>query len=181
MTEYTFTLKFRLPDAASDPGQYVDALGAAGCDDALVGIGRPGHISLDFTRETASAEEALFGALEQVTATIPGATLVEAGPDLVGLSDIAELLGFSRQNMRKLMEAGGHDFPDPVHEGRPSIWHLARVLTWLENRKAYDIPEAILTLSGLTMQLNALRESQNVSKTFAEKVMPQLFAAPTVG
>lgn len=180
MNEYDFTLKFRLPEAAHDPGEYVEALCAAGCDDALVGIGRPGHISLDFTREAASAEEALLSALEQVTATIPGATLVEAGPDLVGLSDIAELLGFSRQNMRKLMEAGGHDFPDPVHEGRPSIWHLARVLTWLETRKGYEIPEPILALSGLTMQLNAMRESRSVSKAFAEKVRPKLFDTVTV-
>lgn len=29
----------------------VERLGAAGCDDALVGIGRVGHLSLEFTRQ----------------------------------------------------------------------------------------------------------------------------------
>jgi hypothetical protein len=53
--EYTFTLKYRLPnDIAVD--DVVERLGATGCDDALVGIGQPGRLSLVFTREATSAE-----------------------------------------------------------------------------------------------------------------------------
>jgi hypothetical protein len=33
----------------------------------------------------------------------PGAELVEASPDFVGLTDVADLVGCSRQNIRKLM------------------------------------------------------------------------------
>ena len=35
--------------------------------------------------------------------TAPGATLTEADPDLVGLTDVADILGCTRQNMRRLM------------------------------------------------------------------------------
>ena len=49
--EYVFTLKFQLSDEDSDHDEIVERLGAAGCDDALVGVGQPGRIALEFTRE----------------------------------------------------------------------------------------------------------------------------------
>jgi hypothetical protein len=54
--EYEFTLKYRLAAADSDDDELVERLGAAGCDDALVGIGQPGRIALDFSREARSAQ-----------------------------------------------------------------------------------------------------------------------------
>ena len=56
-----------------------------GCDDALVGIGKPGRIALDFTREADSAEEAVISALSAVKRAIPDAEFVEATPDFVGV------------------------------------------------------------------------------------------------
>ena len=47
--EYTFTLKYQLAPHDSDPDVLVERLGEAGCDDALIGIGRPGHLALTFT------------------------------------------------------------------------------------------------------------------------------------
>jgi hypothetical protein len=38
-----------------------------------------------------------------VKAVVPGARLVEAAPDFVGLTDVAQVLGLSRQNLHKLM------------------------------------------------------------------------------
>src|SRR5439155_384770 len=81
----------------------IERLGAAGCDDALVGIGQPGRIALEFTREAHSAEAALVSALTDVKRAIPSARLIEAAPDFVGLTDVAEVVGMTRQNMRKLM------------------------------------------------------------------------------
>jgi len=75
MTEYEFTLNFALPDPAADPSSYVDALAIAGCEDALVGLGRPGRIALHFTRAASSAPEAISSALRDVREAIPGATL----------------------------------------------------------------------------------------------------------
>ena len=64
---------------------------------------------------------------------IPGAKLVEVGPDFVGLSDVAEIVGVTRQNMRKLMLAHVTTFPMPLHEGSAAVWHLAPVLEWLKS------------------------------------------------
>ena len=46
MTEYTFTLKYRLSDSDCDHETLIGRLGAAGCDDALIGVGQPGRIAL---------------------------------------------------------------------------------------------------------------------------------------
>ena len=48
--EYTFTLKYQLQDGDNSVDDVVERLGAAGRDDALVGIGRVGRLSLEFTR-----------------------------------------------------------------------------------------------------------------------------------
>ncbi len=65
MKEYSFTLKFNFPDARIDPVRealrnancYVDRLYKAGCDDALIGIGKQGSIALEFFVRGASLEE----------------------------------------------------------------------------------------------------------------------------
>ena len=74
--EYIFTLKFQLAEADRDPNALVERLGAGGCDDALVGIGQPGRIALEFTREADSARSALMSALSDLKRLIPGARLV---------------------------------------------------------------------------------------------------------
>ena len=91
-----------LSDKESDADALVERLAEAGCDDALVGTGQKGRIALNFIREAASAKEAIISALTDVKRVIPHARLLEVTPDFVGLSDVAELLGVSRQNMRKL-------------------------------------------------------------------------------
>ena len=69
MTEYEFTLKFRLPTPDADPESYLPALAEAGCDDALVGIGQPGRIALDFTREAMVASPRLRRVVTDGTAS----------------------------------------------------------------------------------------------------------------
>jgi len=120
--EYEFTLKYQLVED-EDIDALLERLAEAGCDDALVGIGQPGRLSLEFVRESAGANEAIEGALRDVRTAVPGARLIEATPDLVGLTDVAEIVGVSRQNMRKLMLAHIHSFPAPTHEGSRSRTH----------------------------------------------------------
>ena len=98
-------------------------------------------------------------ALRDVRRALPGATLIEAAPDLVGLAEVAELIGVSRQNMRKLMLAYPESFPAPLHEGSSSLWHLADVLAWLVARGGYAVPEAALELATATMRVNLAREA----------------------
>lgn len=162
MKEYEFTLKFMLQDASIDPASYIERLGDEGCDDALVGIGQTGRIALTFIRAATSAYKAISSAIRDVKRAIPEARLIEATPDLVGLTDVAELLGFSRQNMRKLMLAGGGTFPAPRHDGKPAIWHLVKVLTWLKERNKYQIDDRLLEVSGINMQLNIVKEISEV-------------------
>ncbi len=75
--EYTFTLKYELRDGDDSVDDVVERLGAIGCNDALVGIGRVGRLSLEFTREVASAEAALVNALSDVKRAVPSAKLIE--------------------------------------------------------------------------------------------------------
>jgi hypothetical protein len=84
--EYEFTLKYTLSDEESDAGALVERLAEAGCDDALVGMGRKGRIALNFIREAAFAKEAIISALTDVKRVIPHARLLEVTPDFVGLS-----------------------------------------------------------------------------------------------
>lgn len=93
MAMWDFTLNFRLPPGKGDPTLWLDALFEAGCDDATVGVGRPGAIALDFSREAENAESAVLSAINAVRIAIPGADLTETSPDL------AELVGCSCQNL----------------------------------------------------------------------------------
>jgi hypothetical protein len=162
MKEYEFRLKFSLQDASIDPEVYVEQLGVGGCDDALVGIGQNGRIALDFMRESRSAFEAISTAISDVKNVIPDARLIEASPDLVGLTDVAEILGFSRQYMRKLTLVRGAEFPAPVHEGKSSIWHLAQVLMWLKKNKTYQIENTLLEIAQTNMQVNVEKELASI-------------------
>ena len=128
MKEYEFTLKYRLADAAENPDQSIGALAKAGCEDALVGIGQHGRIALHFIRESETALDAISSAIEDIQQAIPDAKLVEATPDFVGVTDIANLFGVSRQYIRQLIQSKGASFPEPLHEGKPSLWHLTDIL-----------------------------------------------------
>lgn len=157
--EYVFTLKYQLSDHDCDPDALVERLGPAGCDDALVGVGQPGRLALEFSREADSAKEAVRTALADVKSAVPSARLIEASPDLVGLTDVADLVGISRQAMRKLMLAHRSTFPMPVHEGSASIWHLAEVLDWLRVRGDYQIDAGVLETARVALEVNIAKEA----------------------
>jgi predicted DNA-binding transcriptional regulator AlpA len=156
--EYTFTLKYQLAEHDSDVDALVERLGEAGCDDALVGIGQLGRLGLEFTREAESAQAAVRSALADAKRAVPLAKLVEAVPDLVGLTDVAELVGVSRQAMRKLMLSHAATFPAPVHEGSASIWHLAEVLGWLEEKGGYALERKMLETARAALEVNLAKE-----------------------
>lgn len=168
--EYTFTLKYQLADDDRDPDALVERLGEAGCDDALVGIGQPGRLALEFTREADSADAAVRSALADVRSAAPSARLIEVAPDLVGLTDVADIVGVSRQNMRKLMLAHPGSFPTPVHEGSASIWHLADVLAWLQARGSYSLARGVMDVARVALQVNVVKEAQRLSGAAEEEL-----------
>lgn len=168
--EYTFTLKYQLTDDDRDAQALVERLGEVGCDDALVGIGQPGRLALEFTREAAGADEAVRSALADVRRAVPSARLIEVAPDLVGLTDVADIVGMSRQNMRKLMLAHPDSFPVPVHEGSASIWHLADVLTWMQAKGGYAVALGVLDVARAALQVNVAKEGRRLPRLVSEEL-----------
>lgn len=168
MNEYEFELTFKLPQG-EDPDQYFAALENS-CSDAMIGTGQSGYMAFDFTREANSAYDAIVSAVEDVKKAIPKASLVEATPDFVGLTDVAELLGFSRQNMRKLMLQSGTSFPSPVHEGKPSIWHLSNILIWLKENKDYKIEETLIDIAKINKKFNLVKELNQVNDGIQDNI-----------
>ncbi len=162
--EYEFTLKYQLGEN-EDTDVLLERLAEGGCDDALVGVGQPGRLALAFIRESSSAKEAIETALADVGKIVPRARLIEATPDLVGLTDVAEIIGMSRQNMRKLMVAHSVSFPAPVHDGSTSLWHLADILLWLQERGSYSIAQGTLELARIAMAVNV---SSSYKRVFGE-------------
>ncbi len=160
--EYVFTLKYQLADDDCDHEQIVERLFEAGCDDATIGMGQPGRIALAFRRKSVDAWSAIYTALSDVKGAIASARLVEAGPDFVGLTDVADAAGVTRQNMRKLMLAHASQFPLPVHEGNPAVWHLSDVLVWLMSRGDYPIPSDLIDIAKSTKQVNLAKEAREI-------------------
>jgi len=161
--EFTFTLKYHLSNSSDDTDALVERLAEEGCDDALVGIGQTGRLALEFTREAASAREAIESALADVRRALPGARLIEATPDLVGLTDVADIMGVSRQNMRKLV-TNHPSFPTPVHEGSAVIWHLAEVLGWMDGKGTYPVPRVTLDVARVAMRVNIIKENARIQE-----------------
>lgn len=163
MAEYDFTLNFDISRLTGTPETMLEDLYEAGCDDAIIGIGRSGRIAVNFTRVADSASLAVSSALSDVCKALPQARLIEATPDFVGLSDIADILGFSRQNIRSLYCKYQSTFPSPIHEGSTSIWHLANVLAWFKEKEHCRIESNLLEVSVANMKLNLARQIQEAA------------------
>jgi predicted DNA-binding transcriptional regulator AlpA len=172
--EYVFTLKYQLADEDQAHESLIEHLFEAGCDDATIGIGQPGRIALAFRREAPDAWSAIYTALRDVKGAIASARLVEAGPDFVGLTDVADLAGVTRQNMRKLMLAHASKFPLPVHEGNSSVWHLSDVLGWLMSRGTYPISVDLIEVAKATKQVNLAKEAREIEPRINRQLAPLL-------
>ncbi|GAA4355563.1 DNA-binding protein [Variovorax defluvii] len=171
--EYEFTLKFKLGRSMPTDDEIMNSLASADCTDAFIGLGLPGYVSLEFTREAQSAEEAILSAVRDAQRGLPGAQLIEAGPDFVNLTDVANMLGMSRQNMRKLFEKHSVVFPAPVHAGTTVVWHLAPVLMFLKERH-YVVAPTVWDVAWTAMHINSAREKVLIEPGLAERVQSRL-------
>ena len=171
MQAFEFSLKFSFANRDIDPEEYVQRLGEEGCDDAIIGIGQKGRIALEFIRSADSALDAVMLAIKQIKMVIPDAKLIEAAPDLVGLSDIAKIVGSTRQNMRKLMINHNHSFPDPMHVGNPSIWHLSHILKWIEQEQNKNIECGIKEIAWVNMQINIAKENVQLDHSYQNQLL----------
>jgi hypothetical protein len=165
---WEFVLRFQLPEDGRDPAMWLDRLFEAGCDDATVGTGKHGAIALDFSREAPSADEAIRSAIENVQIAIPGAQLIEIQPDLVNLADVADIVGCSRQNIRKYaageIKAVKAAFPEPIHAG---LWRLTEVLIWFGKNTEIVPPVQVLDLSRVASSRNIEAQRARLSRVVA--------------
>lgn len=167
--EYIFTLKYRLHDHGGDDQALLDRLFDAGCDDALPGIGQSGRLALEFTREAESGERALESAIADVRSGLNNAELIEVLPDYVGLTDVAEQVGMSRQNLRKIALKHAAMFPTAIHEGNPSLWHLADVLLWL-NEQGYTVDTSALEISTVAREFNIAMQARRLPADRSDEI-----------
>lgn len=171
MMEYEFILKYALPDENTDASDYLNALFEAGCDDATIGVGKSGAIALEFVREAASADEAVLSAIADAKKAIPDAELIEVSPDLVTPTEIASVIGCSRQNIQKIIANPRKRFPNPIHQSAAGgIWHLEPVLRWfLED--GVSINENLLEIAKISMTANLIHQSQKVNPKIQSKFL----------
>lgn len=75
------------------------------------------------------AADAILGALRDVTRAIPGAALVEAAPDFVGLTDVARFLGCSRQSLLEVARAAQQvNLAREMRDAVPALQRRAQAL-----------------------------------------------------
>jgi predicted DNA-binding transcriptional regulator AlpA len=71
----------------------------------------------------------------RLTGAMPGLKIVRLDPELVGISDIAQQIGHSRQNVQQWVNGernGSRPFPAPEgYAGRSLVWRWADVNEWL--------------------------------------------------
>lgn len=169
MTAYEFTLRFRYTDPSVSVDERLERLFEAGCDDALPGVGRSDSIALAFGRTAVSAREAVLSAIADVMRALPDAELLGASPDLVGLTDAAKMMGFSRQNMRKVLMGASGSAPASVHEGAPSLWHLADLLSWLAG-EGYEVDWDLVEIAAVTMQVNLAVQAARADEVLQREI-----------
>ncbi|MGE0969693.1 helix-turn-helix transcriptional regulator [Klebsiella sp. WOUb02] len=187
MTLYNFTLTLS-GVSAHTPG-LEDALHHAGCTDALVCFYGTA-VYLEFDRESESLEQAILSTIDNIeSASELNARVESVDAVLVGLSDIAELTGLSRQAVALLKDGarGSGKFPGPVQrvKGNSPLWRWKTIVGWLvaEARIAADSPlvahAEVLDGLNLALQLRASRQSETVMHYFRglNKALPTSPAA----
>lgn len=164
MNLYHFSLV--LSGVSSATESLEDALFEAGCDDALVCFYNH-SVYLEFDRRAESLREAIASAISDVeNSRLPvRVESVDAG-DFVGLSDMAELSGLSRQAVAMLKDGkrGDGSFPSPVLrlEGSQPLWKWSQVARWLFQHG--KIPEELSVNAELVDDYNRALELRSSGK-----------------
>lgn len=169
MKLFNFTLT--LSGVTSDTAGLEDALFSAGCDDALVCFYGTA-VYLEFDRQAETLTSAVMSAIRDIEFAGINARVESVDSTLVGLSDIAELTGLTRQAVALLKDGarGSRQFPGPVQrvKGNSPLWHWRTVVDWLarEGRIPADSPlianAHVLDSLNLALQLRASLEKNVV-------------------
>ncbi|MCX4469117.1 hypothetical protein OOK41_02095 [Micromonospora sp. NBC_01655] len=158
MTTHVFTVVLDREPADDE----LDALFAAGCDDAAFGSENGLPIG-EFDREAETMADAIASAVRE----LDGVGLVAlriADQDLLTLADIADRIGQSRESVRRYTtgERGPGTFPPPVNPARDgtSFYRWSEVAPWIRRNLKIDAPESdpALVVANLVLQARQHRE-----------------------
>jgi hypothetical protein len=131
--------------------------GEVDCDDVSSALASRGELHWDSLATRKSAKQAIVSALEDVKKAIPGAQPVEAGPDFVGLSDVAVMVG---------MLPHAATFPAPVHEGSAAILHFAAVLHQFRGKGGYNNNQEEIDVAHVAMQVNLVKAADRLEPRY---------------
>jgi hypothetical protein len=134
----------------------LDALVAAGCDDAVFG-NEEGLPVAEFDREATTMAEAIVSAVLSIEGVGPRPMRV-VDQDLLTLADIADRVGRSRESVRRYAtgDRGGGGFPPPVNPSREgtAFYRWSEVAPWLRDRIGLELDdvEEVLVVANLILQ-----------------------------
>ncbi len=140
----TFQFTLIVTGADLSDSEVVDALFAAGCDDALAGS-VDGAQYLDFDRESETLGTAILSAISDIESIVDAEVVRIAEAGLVSMAGIASQAGRTRESVRLLVagERGPGGFPAPVTDprNRYRVWRASEVDEWF-SREYHDLPHA---------------------------------------
>ena len=157
--EYDFALIFELLEN-ENAEDCLDALYEAGCDDATIGMGKIGFISVDFIREAESCYDAIESAIANVKTAIPHAKLIHVSPDLIGVKELSLIFDCTRQNIQKYVSKPS--FPTSIYKGNQALWHLESVLDWFMANNI-DVSQELIDVAHLSRHINLNLELENAN------------------
>jgi hypothetical protein len=161
MTTHVFTLVFdRRPT-----DEELDALFAAGCDDAAFGM-EHGLPVAEFDREAPTLADAIAAAVRAVeTAGLTALRVLDE--DLVTLADVAGRIGQSRESVRRYAtgERGPGGFPPPVNPARDGtvFYRWSEVAPWVRRHLGVDVPDTDPSLVVANLILQARQHRDHVA------------------
>jgi predicted DNA-binding transcriptional regulator AlpA len=163
METYTFTLILKGPDTLLS--ENFERLEDSGCDDASFGE-RGGVQYADFDREARTYVDAVVSAIANVENAVVGLSVLRVESEtLVGVSDVAERTGLSREYVRLLADGqrGPKNFPSPRASigGNRVLWDWPEVADWFRN--ALGKPVDMEPHAAATRAINAILEYRRAS------------------
>jgi hypothetical protein len=66
-------------------------------------------------------------------------------------------------------------FPVAVHEGKPALWHLANILTWLSEQQNRVVDTRLMEVAQINMTLNIAKETRKLPGAVLPKNLEALF------
>ena len=130
-------------------------LASHGCGDARPGPHVGHRVRLEFHREGVLPGQAMHDVLHGLREAIPDAVVLEAGPDLLELDEIAALVALPVACFVELRDDYFAGFPACALQvdGAPR-WHAAHVLEWVMAVGAIVVDATVLETTRSALELN---------------------------